>query len=830
MFVLLIIAVAGAEIFAKVNGILFGALVVSVLVVLFSMLFQSSFEVEIMPQYGNGSCYLIDDYLEPIETNVTFWRPSAARFKSNLWPAWRNGTESGNPYPDDGDSFWGDMWGPPMTAGGEGASPYSAAANSGVVGNSSPAPHVTPVTPPYPKDGTNDMKAILALIYTTTCGIMVGANLSGDLENPGKSLPKGTLAAMLTSLSTYLVFATILAATFDRRSLQCEYLVLQKSAVGRWHGNSLLVVIGVGMATLSTALGAMFGAARILQAIARDNVVPISFFGMGTKNGDEPRNAIILTWAIVNGCGYLGGGNIAGISQLLTDFFLTACAFVNLSQMLLALAKAPNYRPTFQYATWWSSGIGFVLSLALMWFLNTKHAAMTCGIWLAIAIYIRLTADEKPWGDVTQAILFRGVLSRLKTLVQRRDHAKFWRSSMLLLAQDADLPLLTLCKYMTMEGLFIIGTGEPDILMQREKTPGQYELPWSPKRRLTQSMLPNNSNPVSVIKAAWLWLIQHAQLEAFVTVGVGPTLFQIYRSMIASAGLGGLVPNTVVVPYKHSATPVPRPDYVGRINEQLATLAEEAGRGRKRTTPAMARKAVNAKCLKPSSCAVCSHNNAYNSEVGLSDTLEYVLLLDTAIQLEKNVMVVRNSGDLDALFFGLREKQKLTPSTIDVWIIGDWSWQTLEQSIALLVQHAHLLSSALGKLSPLRIVQVVQFSYDEEQEKLAAGLAELVEAARLPMPEILVLPNPGQAPRGGMPMTMATADLVMQYYASLNELIRDNSSNTSCSFMALPKFPDAITEESAEVYMTCLDALTQDLPPLCMLQKGEMVSVISTEI
>ena len=583
-----------------------------------------------------------DADLYPMETNITFVRPNGKTFSDNLWPAWHNNTES-SAYNAGADAFWGDFWGPSEESaardGGGGSALYSAEANR-MLGNGTGPSHV----PPYPKDGINDMKTILALIYTTTCGIMVGANLSGDLENPGKSLPVGTLAAMMTSLATYIIFATVLAATFDRRSLQCEYLILQKSAVGRWHGDSLLVVIGVGMATLSTALGAMFGAARILQAIARDNIVPISFFGQGTKKGDEPRNAIILTWCLVNGFGYLGGGNIAGISQLLTDFFLTACAFVNLSQMLLSLAKAPNYRPTFKYATWWSSGIGFGLSLGLMWFLNTKHAGMTCGIWLAIALYIHFTADDKPWGDVSQAILFRGILSRLKTLVQRRDHAKFWRSSMLLLVQDADLPLLTLCKYMTMEGLFIIGTGEPDILMQRDKTPGQYELPWSPKRRLTQTMLPNNSNPVSVIKAAWLWLIQHAQLEAFVTVGVGPTLFQIYRNMMAVAGLGGLVPNTVVVPYKETADPVPRPDYVSRINEQLAVLAEEAGRGRKRTTPAMAKKAVNAKCMKPSSCAVCSFNGAYNSEVGLSDTLEYVLLLDTAIQLEKNVMVVRNSG------------------------------------------------------------------------------------------------------------------------------------------------------------------------------------------
>ena len=73
-----------------------------------------------------------------------------------------------------------------------------------------------------------------------------------------------------------------------------------------------------------------------------------------------------------------------------------------------------------------------------MWYLNAPHAGVTCGLWLVIYLYIRFTADEKPWGDVTQAILFRGIVSRLKTLVQRRDHAKFWRSSVLCLVQASN--------------------------------------------------------------------------------------------------------------------------------------------------------------------------------------------------------------------------------------------------------------------------------------------------------------------------------------------------------------------------------------------------------
>ena len=111
--ILLFIALAGAEIFAKVNGLLFGALVVAVLVVLFSMLFQPSFEIELMPAYGNMSCNTLvkDSDLYPMETNITFFRPNGQTFRDNLWPSWQNTTESGA-YNEGAEAFWGDMWGP----------------------------------------------------------------------------------------------------------------------------------------------------------------------------------------------------------------------------------------------------------------------------------------------------------------------------------------------------------------------------------------------------------------------------------------------------------------------------------------------------------------------------------------------------------------------------------------------------------------------------------------------------------------------------------------------------------------------------------------------
>ena len=41
------------------------------------------------------------------------------------------------------------------------------------------------------------------------------------------------------------------------------------------------------------------GSAKLLQAIARDSIIPgLSAFGRGTANGDEPVNAIFITFVL----------------------------------------------------------------------------------------------------------------------------------------------------------------------------------------------------------------------------------------------------------------------------------------------------------------------------------------------------------------------------------------------------------------------------------------------------------------------------------------------------------------------------------------------------
>ena len=94
---------------------------------------------------------------------------------------------------------------------------------------------------------------------------MSGANMSGELISPSKSIPKGTLGACLFTFSTLGGIAFLTALTCDPNLLlyDCNYL----STISIW---TPVVAIGVLLATFSASLNNMIGGSRVLVAVAKD--------------------------------------------------------------------------------------------------------------------------------------------------------------------------------------------------------------------------------------------------------------------------------------------------------------------------------------------------------------------------------------------------------------------------------------------------------------------------------------------------------------------------------------------------------------------------------
>ena len=110
-----------------------------------------------------------------------------------------------------------------------------------------------------------------------------------SLKTPEKSIPTGTMFSILVGLLVYVFLAFFLYYNVDASILKTNNNILTEMA---WVPN--LVIGGVWGATLSSALGGILGAPRILQALSLDNIGP-KLFSKGVGKSNEPRNAIILT-------------------------------------------------------------------------------------------------------------------------------------------------------------------------------------------------------------------------------------------------------------------------------------------------------------------------------------------------------------------------------------------------------------------------------------------------------------------------------------------------------------------------------------------------------
>ena len=56
---------------------------------------------------------------------------------------------------------------------------------------------------------------LLAIYFPAVTGIMTGTNMSGDLKDPQRSIPSGTIAATLTTSIIYFALAVLFGASID---------------------------------------------------------------------------------------------------------------------------------------------------------------------------------------------------------------------------------------------------------------------------------------------------------------------------------------------------------------------------------------------------------------------------------------------------------------------------------------------------------------------------------------------------------------------------------------------------------------------------------------
>lgn len=265
---------------------------------------------------------------------------------------------------------------------------------------------------------------VFAVMFPAATGIMAGANMSGELKNPKKSIPIGTISAIVITYIIYMASAYWLARVAPAEELVSNYNIMIDKAF--WAPAVLGGLLG---ATFSSALASIVGAPRILQALGDHKIFPGGEMFSKLANNGEPRNAILLTGGIVIFTLLLRDLNT--IAPLITMFFLITYMMINLVVYIEQRMDMISFRPTFPVPKF-VPAVGTIGCLFAMFIINPTFGLIALGVVIASYLYLTNRKLKVPYGDMRSGLfvsLAEWAAKRVSLLPSENERA--WKANLL---------------------------------------------------------------------------------------------------------------------------------------------------------------------------------------------------------------------------------------------------------------------------------------------------------------------------------------------------------------------------------------------------------------
>uniref|UniRef100_A0A3Q4GGH8 Solute carrier family 12 member 7-like n=1 Tax=Neolamprologus brichardi TaxID=32507 RepID=A0A3Q4GGH8_NEOBR len=257
---------------------------------------------------------------------------------------------------------------------------------------------------------------LVGIYFPSVTGIMAGSNRSGDLRDAQRSIPIGTILAILTTSFIYISCVVLFGACIEGVVLRDKFGFSVKTkpviSILAWP-SPWVIVIGSFFSCCGAGLQSLTGAPRLLQAIARDGIIPfLQVFGHGKANG-EPTWALLLT---------------VGICEI--GILIASLDHVAPILSMYVLCSAP---PIGDLAL--SSITGMSLCLSLMFISSWIYALVVIVIAGCIYKYIEYKGAVKEWGDGIRGLSLNAARYALIRLEEAPLHTKNWRPQLLVLCK-----------------------------------------------------------------------------------------------------------------------------------------------------------------------------------------------------------------------------------------------------------------------------------------------------------------------------------------------------------------------------------------------------------
>lgn len=372
---------------------------------------------------------------------------------------------------------------------------------------------------------------LFAIFFPAVTGFTQGVSMSGDLADPGRSLPLGTFCAVGISLVVYFSVAVLFAGTLPLGRLGADTQAMQQ--VSQW---GFLIDAGVIAATLSSALASFMGAPRILQALAADKV--FSFLGPFAKGygpAGNPRRAVLLSAGIA--VVTIAMGNLNMVAAVVSMFFLISYGLLNYATYFEAVAGSPSFRPRFRFFHYRLSLCGALACLGTMLAIDVLTGVVAVSIIFAVYQYLKRTVGPVRWADSRRSYHMHEIKEHLHGLAENPDHPRDWRPFILALSNGSERrgQLLQLADWIAGRSGFTtvvrIMEGTPGLRLHRQKE-AELELEKD---------------------------IRGHEFAAFHKVVCSEEPVPVLSILVQAHGIGALKPNTILLNWYSTETESDRP-------------------------------------------------------------------------------------------------------------------------------------------------------------------------------------------------------------------------------------------------------------------------------
>ena len=276
--------------------------------------------------------------------------------------------------------------------------------------------------------GADDFFLVFAIVFPAFTGMTAGVGLSGDLKEPRRSIPLGTLAGTLTGMVVYVFLIFKLGTSATPEALAGPGLIM--SDIAAW---GPAIYIGLAAACLSSAIGSVLVAPRTLQALAADGVLPGArlnrYLAAGRGDSAEPVNATLITAALA--LAFVAMGSVDFVARIISMFFMVTYGALCAISFLEHFSGNPSYRPTFR-TKWYLSLVGALACLFMMFQMSPVYALAAIATMTLLYQWLKRThSNERDLSTMVQGALFQ-ITRGLQILLQkkqRRGGVAGWRPS-----------------------------------------------------------------------------------------------------------------------------------------------------------------------------------------------------------------------------------------------------------------------------------------------------------------------------------------------------------------------------------------------------------------